>query len=59
MHEEDVNIARVVDEEGFMARGDQVTSFLVGAETDLLLNGLAQMYPFKNLSDPASITSIF
>lgn len=35
MHEEKVDIARIVDEKDFVARRHEVTGFLVGAETDL------------------------
>lgn len=35
MHEEEVDIPSVIDEEGFVARGHHVASLLVGAKTDL------------------------
>lgn len=47
MHEEDINIASVADEEDFVAGGDQVAGLLVGAETDLLFHQLAQIFHFS------------
>ena len=35
MHQEEVDIAGVVDEEGFVAGGHEVAGFLVGAESNL------------------------
>ena len=35
MHEEEVDVARVVNEEGLVAGGHHVASLLVGAETNL------------------------
>lgn len=38
MEEQEVDVLRVADEEDFVAGGDQMSGFLVGAETDLFLS---------------------
>ena len=47
MHEEEVNIAGVVDEEGFVAGRHEVTGFSVGAVADLGVGEVLVLWVFE------------